>query len=58
MLRNRVGIIYFDAKAREEARLKLAECVLAATRHDSTDADEIESLALGMFRFPNPPMKD
>jgi len=41
---------YSDAKATEEARLKLAECVLAVTRDGTTDAEQIERLALTMFR--------
>jgi hypothetical protein len=41
-----------DAKA-AAARLKLAECILAATRDDSRDADQIERLALAMFRISN-----
>ena len=44
---------YIDAKAREEARLKLAECVLAVTRDGTTDAEQIERLALTMFRISN-----
>jgi len=41
-----------DAKA-AEARLKLAECVVAVTRDGSCDADQIERLALEMFQISN-----
>jgi hypothetical protein len=41
-----------DAKA-AEARLKLAECVLAVTRDGSHDADQNERLALMMFQISN-----
>lgn len=44
---------YRDAKATEGARLKLAECVLAVTRDGTTDAEQIERLALTMFRISN-----
>jgi len=41
---------YSDATATEKARLKLAECILAVTRDGATDAEQIERLALTMFR--------
>jgi len=42
---------YSDAKAAEKARLKLAECILAVTRDGTADAEQIERLALTMFRI-------
>ncbi|HJU33238.1 MAG TPA: hypothetical protein VJ740_17360 [Hyphomicrobiaceae bacterium] len=39
-----------DAQAAEKARVTLAECVLAVTRDGDTDIDQIERLALMMFR--------
>ena len=40
-----------DPSAREKARLRLAECVLAATRDGDTDSEQIERLAVMMFRI-------
>ncbi len=40
-----------NAHAIETARLKLAECILDVTRDGTTDAAQIERLALSMFRI-------
>ena len=40
-----------DSYAVDRARLKLAECILAVTRDGTSDADQIERLALQMFRI-------
>jgi len=42
---------YIDDKAIEEARLKLAECILAVTLDGTTDAEQIRHLALSMFKI-------
>jgi len=42
---------YTDANTIEAARLKLAECILAVTRDGTTDVEQIERLALAMFRI-------
>jgi hypothetical protein len=39
-----------DANASEDARLKLAECILAVTKDGATNAAQIERLALQMFQ--------
>jgi hypothetical protein len=41
-----------DPRAIEAAREKLAEAVLAVSRHDSTDVDQIKRMALQVFRGP------
>ena len=50
---NSIAPQFTDAGAIESARLKLAECILGATRDGMTDAAQIERLALGMFRISN-----
>jgi len=42
-----------DAYAAEKARLRLAECILAATSDGMTDAEQIGLLAHSMFRISN-----
>jgi hypothetical protein len=44
---------YSDQKAADDARLKLAEAMLAVVRSDSRDPEQLTRLGLEMFRIMN-----
>jgi len=41
-----------DPQAIDAARVKLAEAILAVTRHDTTDAEQIKRMALQILASP------